>query len=115
MHPFESTKFLLRIRPAMRAILPADIIADLESTISGCSADRCIRMLWRTADLLVAGQDRLQAQEIGALDEILVRLTECMQSPVLMRLSTALADLRVAPEKTLQRLAFHDDPAVAAP
>jgi uncharacterized protein (DUF2336 family) len=99
----------------MNAILPADIVAELESTIAACAHDRRVRMLWRTTDLLAAGRDRLQEQEISALDEVLLRIAERIEPRALAELSTALVDLNLAPRETSRRLIFHDDPAVAAP
>lgn len=99
----------------MRAILPADIAAELESAIATSPLDRCLRMLWRTTDLLVAGRDRFREQEICVLDEVLFRLAERIEPSALARLSEALVDLKAAPRETLRHLVFHDDPAVAGP
>jgi uncharacterized protein (DUF2336 family) len=99
----------------MNAILPADIIVELESTIAGCPRDRCLRMLWRTTDLLVSGRDRLRDQEIRLLDEVLVRLLAHIEPRALAKLSTALADIGAAPKQTLRRLVLHEDPTVAGP
>lgn len=99
----------------MSAILPADIVVDLERAMTGCPPDRCLRMLRRTTDLLVAGRDRLREQEIDALDEVLLRLCEQIEPPALARLSAALAELASPPKATLRRLVLHDDPAIAGP
>ncbi|MGY8662229.1 DUF2336 domain-containing protein [Bradyrhizobium sp. UFLA05-109] len=99
----------------MNAILPADIVAELESTIAGCAYERRVRMLRRTTDLLVAGRDRLQEPAISALDEVLLRIAERIEPTALTQLSTALVDLSLAPRETSRRLAFHDDPMVAGP
>ena len=99
----------------MNAILPADIVAELERTIADCAHDRRVRMLWRTTDLLAAGRDRLQEREVNALDEVLHRIAERIEPSALAQLSTALVDLNLAPRETSRRLSFHDDPKVAAP
>ncbi|MCP1740824.1 uncharacterized protein (DUF2336 family) [Bradyrhizobium japonicum] len=51
----------------------------------------------------------------GVVDGVLLRLTERVEAKALVQLSTALAELKVAPPETLQRLASHDDPDVACP
>jgi hypothetical protein len=99
----------------MKAVSPADIIVELENAIAVCSPERCARMLWRTVELLVAGNDRLQALHISVLDDVLVRLTERIAPDALVQLSTTFAELRVGPKGTLRRLALHKDPAVASP
>lgn len=99
----------------MNAILPADIVADLEHAIAGCPPDRCLRMLWRTTDLLLGGRGRLHELEVAALDEVLTRLAERTEPAELARLSAMLADVTIAPQATVRQLAFHDDPDVAAP
>ena len=99
----------------MNAFLPADIVLELESAIAGCPPDRCVRMLWRTTDLLVAGRDRLREQELGVLDEVLIRLAERIEPKALVQLSTALVDLKAAPKETLRRLALDVDPTIAGP
>jgi uncharacterized protein (DUF2336 family) len=99
----------------MSTILPADILVELESAIAGRPPDRCARMLWQTTELLVAGHGRLHEQEIGVLDEVLMRLAERIDAEALVHLSAALVDLQPAPRETLRWLAFHEDPTVAAP
>lgn len=99
----------------MNAILPADVVVDLESAIAGCPPDRFARMLWRTTDLLVAGRDRLRADEIEVLDEVLVRLFRHIDPKALAKLGAALADLPAPPKETLRRLVLHEDPTIAAP
>ena len=92
----------------MTAILPADIITELEDAIAACSPERCARMLRQTIDLLVAGGDQLGELQIGILDDVLIRLTERSEPRGLVQLSTALAELSAAPRETLRRLAFEE-------
>ena len=99
----------------MGVLLPADIAAALESAIEGGPPDRRIRMLSRTIELLVAGHNRLRDEEIGLLDEVLLRLSQCSEVEALAKLSAALADLASVPRETVRRLAFHDEAVVAVP
>ena len=58
----------------MRAISAADLITELDATIAKSSSERCARMLWRTTELLVDGNHRLQEPQVGLLDDVLIRL-----------------------------------------
>ena len=51
----------------------------------------------------------------NVVDGVLLRLTERVETSALVQLSTALAELEVAPPETLRRLASHDNPDVACP
>jgi hypothetical protein len=99
----------------MRAICAADLITELDATIENSSSERCARMLWRTTELLVEGNNRLREPQVGLLDDVLIRLARRIAPGTLAELSTTLADLRTAPMKTLRRLASCGDPAIAVP
>lgn len=99
----------------MRAISAADLITELDDTIARSSSERCAHMLWRTTELLVDGNHRLQEPQVGLLDEVLFRLTRRIAPGMLAELSTTLAELGTAPMKTLRRLASCGDPAIAVP
>ncbi|MBR1335234.1 DUF2336 domain-containing protein [Bradyrhizobium ottawaense] len=99
----------------MTAISAADLIVELDATIAGSSSERCVRILRRIIELLVARNDRLQELHVALLDDILVRLIARVAPAMLVELSTALADLRAAPKNTLQRLASCEDAAIAVP
>src|SRR3954447_16498773 len=99
----------------MRAVSAADLITELDATIARSSSERCARMLWRTTELLVDGNNRLQEPQIGLLDDVLIRLARRIAPGTLSELSTTLAELRAAPMKTLRRLASCGDPAIAVP
>jgi len=99
----------------MTAISAAEIIIELDDTIATSSSERCARMLWRIAGLLVAGNDRLHEVQVGVLDDVLIRLIDRMAPETLVELSTRLAELRRGPRQTLQRLASCEDLAVAGP
>ncbi|MGY4486217.1 uncharacterized protein (DUF2336 family) [Bradyrhizobium sp. LM3.2] len=99
----------------MTAISAADVIVELDATIAGSSSERCVRMLRRIVELLVAENSRLQEPHVGLLDDVLVRLIARIAPATLVELSTALADLRAAPRTTLRRLASCADAAIAVP
>lgn len=99
----------------MRAVSAADLITELDATIARSSSERCARMFWRTTELLVDRNNRLQEPQVGLLDDVLIRLARRIAPGTLAELSTTLAELGTAPMKTLRRLASCGDPAIAVP
>ncbi|WP_262048014.1 DUF2336 domain-containing protein [Bradyrhizobium sp. Bra78] len=99
----------------MMANSPADILADLEKAVATCPPDRCVRILSGMVQLLTGSRDQSRELLANVVDGVLLRLTERVEASALVRLSTALAELTVAPPETLRRLALHDDPDVACP
>lgn len=99
----------------MMANSPADILVELEEAVATCPLDRCARILSGIMLLLAGSGDRSQELLAGVVDGVLLRLTERVEIGALIQLSTTLADLKVAPPETLQRLAFHGQADVACP
>jgi hypothetical protein len=99
----------------MMANSPADILAELEETVATCPAERCARILSGMVQLLIGSRDQCRELLSNVVDGVLLRLTERVEASALVQLSTALAELDVAPPETLWRLASHDDPDVACP
>ncbi|MFK4507909.1 DUF2336 domain-containing protein [Bradyrhizobium daqingense] len=99
----------------MKAHSPADILVELEDAVATCPLDRCTRILSGILQLLTSNQDRPQDLLAHVTDGVLLRLMERVEAGALIQLSTALADLAIAPPKTVRRLATHRDPAVACP
>ncbi|MFK4647670.1 hypothetical protein ABIF96_006244 [Bradyrhizobium ottawaense] len=99
----------------MMANSPADILVELEDAVATCPLDRCARILEGILQLLTGSRDRPQELLASVVDGVLLRLTERVEASALIQLGAALAELKVAPPKTLQRLALHDNPGVACP
>lgn len=99
----------------MTANSPADILVELQEAVAMCPLDRCARILSGIMQLLTGSGDRSQELLAGVVDGVLLRLTERVEVSALIQLSTTLADLKVAPPQTLQRLASHDNADVACP
>jgi len=99
----------------MMANSPADILIELENAVATCPLDRCARILEGIIQLLGGSRDRSQALLASVVDGVLLRLTERVEVSALVRLSTTLAALAVAPPETLRRVAMHTDPDVACP
>ena len=99
----------------MMANSPADILIELEQAVATYPQDRCARIAEGIVQLLTGSRDRSQQLLANVVDGVLLRLTERVEASALVRLSTALAALAVAPPETLRRLAMHTDPDVACP
>ncbi|WP_298880532.1 DUF2336 domain-containing protein [uncultured Bradyrhizobium sp.] len=99
----------------MMANSPADILVELEDAVAACPLDRCARILEGIMQLLSGSRDRSAELLANVVDGVLLRLTERVETGALIQLSTALAELKVAPPETLRRLASHNDPDVACP
>ncbi|WP_439356862.1 DUF2336 domain-containing protein [Bradyrhizobium sp. DASA03007] len=99
----------------MMANSPADILVELEDAVASCPLDRCARILAGIVQLLTGSRHRRQELLANVVDGVLLRLTDRVDTSALIQLSTALAELNVAPPKTSLRLAAHHDPDVACP
>ncbi|MBP0116084.1 DUF2336 domain-containing protein [Bradyrhizobium vignae] len=99
----------------MMANPPADILVELEDAVATCPLDRCTRILSGILQLLTSSRERPQELLADVTDGVLLRLTERVEASALIDLSMILAELKVAPPKTVRRLASHHDPEVACP
>lgn len=91
------------------------LIADLESAVQEGWQERRIEVLRKVTDLFVAGADQLKEEHVGVFDDVLLRLTDEVESKVLAELSGRLAPVDIAPRGVVQRLAHHDEIAVSGP
>lgn len=96
------------------AVLP-DLITELDAAVKTGSPERSDRMLRQVMDLLLSNINRLGESQIGVLDDVLVRLVGQTEAAALAQLSETLSHITLAPRETIRRLAFHNDPLVAAP
>lgn len=99
----------------MMALSPADSLIELENAAATCPLDRCARILFGLLQLLTGSRDRSQELLAGVADGVLLRLIERVEASTLIDVSKAIAELEVAPPRTLRRLASHHDPEVACP
>ena len=99
----------------MTAIASSELIGELEAAVRDGSLERRVRMLRRLGDLLVSDVERLTPSQMNLFDDVLAVLIERVEARALAQLSTALADLALAPEQTIRRLACHENPTVASP
>ncbi|WP_407192370.1 DUF2336 domain-containing protein [Bradyrhizobium sp. STM 3566] len=99
----------------MMANPPADILVELEDAVATCPLDRCTRILSGILQLLTSSRERPQELLADVTDGVLLRLTERVEASALIDLGMILAELKVAPPKTVRRLASHHHPEVACP
>ncbi|OJU30376.1 MAG: hypothetical protein BGN91_03475 [Nitrobacter sp. 62-13] len=91
------------------------LIAELESAVKGGSSERRLQMLRQVTDLFLSDADRLNENQIGVFDDVLVRLMEQMETRALAQLGTTLSGSKAAPKETIRQLAYHEEVSVAAP
>ncbi|UWU89003.1 DUF2336 domain-containing protein [Bradyrhizobium sp. CB1015] len=99
----------------MMANSPADSLVELENAVATCPLDRCTRILSGILQLLTSSRDRSQELLADVADGVLLRLIERVEASTLVDVSKIIAELKVAPPKTMRRLASHHDPEVACP
>lgn len=99
----------------MTATVSAELIDELDIALRGGSAEWRARTLRRLSGLLLSCAERLSPSQIGVFDDLLIRLLDCVGASALAELSSALADFTAPPERTVRKLARHQDSAVAAP
>jgi uncharacterized protein (DUF2336 family) len=91
------------------------LIEELESAVKSGSSERRLQMLRQVTDLFLSDADRLNENQIGVFDDVLVRLMEQMEIRALAQLGTTLSGSNVAPKQTVRQLAYHEEVSVAAP
>ncbi len=99
----------------MSATASTDLLDELEAALKDGSVDWRLRTLQRLSELLRSCAEQLSPSQIGVFDDVLIRLLDCVGAAALAELSSSLADFAAPPEKTVGKLARHQDLAVAAP
>jgi uncharacterized protein (DUF2336 family) len=101
-------------RLAMVAAVSPDLFTELDGAVDRLPR-RDAKILRQVTDLFLSNVDRLRESQIGAFDGLLVPLIGRIEARALAHLSEALSTIDRAPRETIRKLAFHDDPLVAAP
>ena len=96
------------------AVLPK-LITELDAAVRTGPPERGDRILRQVTDLFLSNVDRLGEAQTVVLDDVLVRLIERTEAGSLVQLGEVLSKMEVAPRETIRRLAFHNNPLVAAP
>ena len=91
---------------------------DLRAELNGAEQagpEHDAEMLEEATDLFLSSVDRLSESQIAAVDGVLSHLIGRVDPAILLQLSEALAPIKRAPRQAIRKLAFHQDPVVAAP
>src|SRR6187551_3025104 len=73
------------------------------------------RIFGEVTELFLSNVDRLGDSQIAAVDGVLAHLVGRVEAATVLQLSEALSTIVRAPIQTVRRLAFHEQPQVAAP
>ena len=99
----------------MLAAVSPDLIAELNGAVRDISPERDVQILRQVADLFMSKAACLGESQIAVFDSVLVRLIDRADAKTLAHLSEILSTIELAPRETIRKLAFHNDPLVAAP
>jgi len=91
---------------------------DLRKELNGAEEDgpeHDARIFGEVTDLFLSNVGRLGDSQIAAVDGVLAHLVERVEAATVTQLSAALSTIDRAPRQTIRKLAFHEQPQVAAP
>ncbi len=91
------------------------LMSELEDALQSGAPERRVVMLRRITDLFLADANRLNEQQVGVFDEILVHLAHRIEERVLSQISIRFAPVKNAPKNMISLLANDDNIAVAGP
>lgn len=91
------------------------LMAELEDALQTNAPERRVDMLRRITDLFLSDASRLNEEQVGVFDEILVHLAHRIEERVLSQISLKFAPVRNAPKNMISLLANDDNIAVAGP
>ncbi len=92
--------------------------SDLRAELNGAEEDgpeHDARIFGEVTDLFLSHVGRLGDSQIAAVDGVLAHLVERVEATTVIQLSEALSTIDRAPRQTIRKLAFHEQPQVAAP
>jgi len=93
----------------------ASLFDDLDEVLRNGSPDKRVDMLRRVTDLFLNDADRLNDEQIGVFDEVLMHLINKIEAKALAEISARLAPVENAPLDVTLRFARHQAIAVAGP
>jgi uncharacterized protein (DUF2336 family) len=91
------------------------LIAELDSTLQRASSSQHLSMLRGVTDLFINGADVFADEHVAVFDDVMSRLMEKADRQALAELSNRLVSVGNAPANVIDRLARHDDIAIAGP
>jgi uncharacterized protein (DUF2336 family) len=91
------------------------LIAELDATLQRVSSSQHVTILRRVTDLFVNGAESFAGEHVAVFDDVIGRLIERAERTALAELSGRLAPIDNAPANVIDRLARHEDIAIAGP
>ncbi|CAO4157213.1 DUF2336 domain-containing protein [Methylorubrum extorquens] len=91
------------------------VVADVEGAITSGDPAKRVSMLRQMTDLFTAQAPRLNEDQIGAFDEVILRLSRDIETLARAELSANLADVANAPRQVVRNLACDPSAEVAGP
>src|SRR5947207_12449933 len=91
------------------------LIAELEDAVKNGTAEKRVDTLRRVTSHFLGASDKLNEQQIGVFDDVLVHLIQRIETKALVELSTCLAPVNNAPIEVIRRLSRHDEIIIAGP
>jgi len=91
------------------------LLAELEIAVKIGTPEKRRDTLRRVTSLFLDKSNKLNEQQIGVFDDVLVHLIQRIETKALVQLSKSLAPVDNAPIETIRRLARHDEITIAAP
>ncbi|HEV7439083.1 MAG TPA: DUF2336 domain-containing protein [Methylobacterium sp.] len=96
-------------------IVLSTVVADVEGAIASGDPARRMDMLRQMTGLFTDQAPRLNAAQIGAFDEVILRLSRDIETKARAELSATLAPMPNAPIRVIRDLAYDRSAAVAGP
>jgi uncharacterized protein (DUF2336 family) len=91
------------------------LMAELEVAVKNGSPEKRVDTLRRITSLFLDESERLNEQQVGVFDDVMVHLIGRIESKALAQLSSELAPVDNAPLEVVRRLSRHDEVAIAGP
>jgi uncharacterized protein (DUF2336 family) len=93
----------------------SDLFDELDAALQSGSSEKRLAMLRQVTDLFLNEADRLDKEQIGVFDIVLVQLIERIESRTLMEISERLAPVANAPINLTVKLAGHSEIGIVRP
>lgn len=91
------------------------LIMELDSTLQRASSSQHLTILRGVTDLFVNGAEAFSTEHVAIFDDVIGRLIDKADRVALAELSGRLASIGNAPSNVIDRLARHEDIAIAGP
>jgi len=93
----------------------SSLLTELEVSVKSGTPEKRVETLRRVTSLFLDESNRLNEQQIGVFDDVLVHLIERIEIKALVQLSKSLAPVDNAPIELIRRLSRHDEIMIAGP